>query len=200
MRFPLFNDYHTKYIYDLHSRCQHKTHVFIESVRYCCPIWTNIWIRWETLVILFNITFHRNPCSWSRLPTGGHTDMTKLTGVCLQVRCKRAQEEDEWRTKSMAKVGKCRCSLQYVESLNILHGDDRRRTKIYSQREREGAGIATSYGLGGREVGVPSPGRVKNFLFSTSSITGSGVHLTSYPMGTGGSFPGGNAAGVYPLL
>jgi hypothetical protein len=26
--------------------------------------------------------------------------------------------------------------------------------------------------------------------------TGSGVHLTSYPMGTGGSFPGGKAAGA----
>jgi hypothetical protein len=26
--------------------------------------------------------------------------------------------------------------------------------------------------------------------------TGSGVHPTSYPMGTGGSFPGGKAAGA----
>jgi hypothetical protein len=26
--------------------------------------------------------------------------------------------------------------------------------------------------------------------------TGSGVHLTSYPMDAGGSFPGGKAAGV----
>jgi hypothetical protein len=30
-------------------------------------------------------------------------------------------------------------------------------------------GIATGYGLDDREVGVKSPGRVKNFLFSTSS-------------------------------
>jgi hypothetical protein len=33
-----------------------------------------------------------------------------------------------------------------------------------------------------------SPDRVKNFLFSTSSRPGSGVHPTSYPMGTGSSF------------
>jgi hypothetical protein len=30
--------------------------------------------------------------------------------------------------------------------------------------------IATGYGLDDRGVGVPSPGRVKNILFSTSSI------------------------------
>jgi hypothetical protein len=33
-----------------------------------------------------------------------------------------------------------------------------------------------------------SPGRVKNFLHVVQ--TGSGVHPTSYPMGTGVSFPG----------
>jgi hypothetical protein len=32
-------------------------------------------------------------------------------------------------------------------------------------------GIATGYGLDDRGVGVPSPGRVKKFLFSTSSRT-----------------------------
>jgi hypothetical protein len=37
-----------------------------------------------------------------------------------------------------------------------------------------------------------SPDRVKNFLHSVQ--TGSGVHPTSYPMSTGGSFPGGRAA------
>jgi hypothetical protein len=35
-----------------------------------------------------------------------------------------------------------------------------------------------------------SPGRVKNFRFQTSSR----FHPTSYPVGTGGSFPGGIAA------
>jgi hypothetical protein len=42
-------------------------------------------------------------------------------------------------------------------------------------------GIATGYGLDDRGVGV----RVQ---------TGSEVHPASYPMGTGGSFPGGKAA------
>jgi hypothetical protein len=37
-------------------------------------------------------------------------------------------------------------------------------------------------------------GRVKNFLQIIE--TGSEVHPTSYPMGTGGSFPGGKAAGA----
>jgi hypothetical protein len=40
-----------------------------------------------------------------------------------------------------------------------------------------------------------SPGRVKNFLFSTSSRPALGSP-TSYPMGTGSSFPGGKAAGA----
>jgi hypothetical protein len=33
-------------------------------------------------------------------------------------------------------------------------------------------------------------------LFIVVVQTGPGVHPTSYPMGTGGSFPGGEAAGV----
>jgi hypothetical protein len=40
-----------------------------------------------------------------------------------------------------------------------------------------------------------SPGRVKNFLFSTS--TGSGAHPVSYSIGTGGSFPEGKVAGAW---
>jgi hypothetical protein len=52
-------------------------------------------------------------------------------------------------------------------------------------------GIATS---------CSSPGEVKNFHFSMSS--GSGVHPTYYPMGTGGSIPGvkrpGREAGHSP--
>jgi hypothetical protein len=38
-----------------------------------------------------------------------------------------------------------------------------------------------------------SPGRGKIFLFSTSSRP---VDPSSYPMGTGGSFPGGKAVGA----
>jgi hypothetical protein len=38
-----------------------------------------------------------------------------------------------------------------------------------------------------------SPGRVKNCSLLHSVQTGSGAHPASYPMGTGGSFPGGKA-------
>jgi hypothetical protein len=57
-------------------------------------------------------------------------------------------------------------------------------------------GIATAYGLDDRGVGVRVPVGVKNFSLVYIVQTGSGAHPTSYPMGTGGSFPGGKAAGV----
>jgi hypothetical protein len=40
-----------------------------------------------------------------------------------------------------------------------------------------------------------SPGRGQEFSLLHVVQTGFGVHPTSYPMGTGGSFPGGKAAG-----
>jgi hypothetical protein len=40
-----------------------------------------------------------------------------------------------------------------------------------------------------------SPGRVKNFLHAVQ--TGSGAHPASYPMGTGGAFPGVEAVGTW---
>jgi hypothetical protein len=52
------------------------------------------------------------------------------------------------------------------------------------------AGIATSYGLDDRGVGVRVP--VGSRIFSPPNRPD---HPTSYPMGTGGSFPGGKAAG-----
>jgi hypothetical protein len=56
-----------------------------------------------------------------------------------------------------------------------------------SRRSRDSSvGIATSYGLDDREVRV----RVQTVQ------TGSGVHPTSYPMGSGGYFPGGKDAGA----
>jgi hypothetical protein len=50
-------------------------------------------------------------------------------------------------------------------------------------RRDSAVGIATSYGLDDRGVGVRVP-------------LGSEVHPTSYPMGTGCSFPGDKAAGA----
>jgi hypothetical protein len=56
-------------------------------------------------------------------------------------------------------------------------------------------GIATGYGLDDREVGVRIPVGLRFSLLHVE--TGSGAHPTSYPIGTGGSFPGGKAAGAW---
>jgi hypothetical protein len=56
-------------------------------------------------------------------------------------------------------------------------------------------GIATGYGLDDRGVGVRvSVGQDFSPLHIVQ--TGSGAHLTSYPMGTRGSFLGGKPAGA----
>jgi hypothetical protein len=57
-------------------------------------------------------------------------------------------------------------------------------------------GIATDYRLDDRMIGVRIPVEVGNFSLRHSVQTGSGAHSACYPMGTGGSFPGGKAAGA----
>jgi hypothetical protein len=58
-----------------------------------------------------------------------------------------------------------------------------------------GAGIATGYGPDDR--GVEFKSRLgQEFSLLHFVQTGSGVHPTSHPMGTGGSFPGDKAAGA----
>jgi hypothetical protein len=56
-------------------------------------------------------------------------------------------------------------------------------------------GIATGYGLDSRGFGVRVPVGAR---FPPLHVvqTGSGAHPSSYPMGTGCSFPGGKAAGT----
>jgi hypothetical protein len=56
-----------------------------------------------------------------------------------------------------------------------------------------GAGIATGYGLDG----PGSISAVQDFPLLHSVQTDSGTHPASYPMGTGGSFPGGKAVGAW---
>jgi hypothetical protein len=56
-------------------------------------------------------------------------------------------------------------------------------------------GIATSYGLDDRGFGVRVS--VGSIIFLLHVVqTGSGIHPTSYQMGTVGSFPWGKAAGA----
>jgi hypothetical protein len=69
------------------------------------------------------------------------------------------------------------------------------RTNLYEMFDYSmaTARLATGWTTGGGSRSS-SPGTVNNFLQIVQ--TGSGVHATSYPMGTVGSFPGGKADGV----
>jgi hypothetical protein len=72
---------------------------------------------------------------------------------------------------------------------------------LISIRSHDSAvGIATGYGLDDRGVGVLVP--VGDFSLLLVVQTDSGAHPASYPMGTGGSFPGvkrpGREAGRSP--
>jgi hypothetical protein len=60
-------------------------------------------------------------------------------------------------------------------------------------------GIATGYGLDGREVGVRVPVGAR---FAPLHVvpTGSGAHPASYPMGTGALFPGREADHLLQLV
>jgi hypothetical protein len=54
--------------------------------------------------------------------------------------------------------------------------------------------IVSDYGLDDRVTGVGYPTEAKDFSSSLCVQTGPGAHPASYPMGTGGPFPGGNFA------
>jgi hypothetical protein len=51
----------------------------------------------------------------------------------------------------------------------------------------------SDYGLDDWAIEVRSPTGTKDFSSSPCVQTSSGAHPASYPMGTGGSFPGGKA-------
>jgi hypothetical protein len=57
-------------------------------------------------------------------------------------------------------------------------------------------GIATDYGLDDPMIGVRIPVWAVNFSLRHRVQNGSGAQPASYPMGTGGSFLGGKAAGA----
>jgi hypothetical protein len=62
---------------------------------------------------------------------------------------------------------------------------------------RRGSSVvkATGYGLDDRNSGIQVPAGDGNFFLLHRVQTGFGAHSASYPKGTGGSFPGGKAAG-----
>jgi len=57
--------------------------------------------------------------------------------------------------------------------------------------------IATGYGMENWIIGEWFPVAAGNFSPWHHVQTGSGAHPDSYPIGTRGSFPGGEAAGVW---
>jgi hypothetical protein len=63
--------------------------------------------------------------------------------------------------------------------------------QLYLVRSSSGS-IVSDYGLDDWAIEVRSP-TVSDFSSSPCVQTGSGAHPASYPMGTGGSFPGGKA-------
>jgi hypothetical protein len=61
------------------------------------------------------------------------------------------------------------------------------------QSRDSSVGMALGYGLDDRGSRVRFPARAWNFSLHHRVQNGSGSHPGSYPMGTGGSFPGGKA-------
>jgi hypothetical protein len=57
-------------------------------------------------------------------------------------------------------------------------------------------GIALGYGLDDQGSSVRLPAGTGNFSLHHRVQNGSGAHPATYPMGNGGSFPGGKTAGA----
>jgi hypothetical protein len=65
-------------------------------------------------------------------------------------------------------------------------------SSLHSSRRSSGS-IVSDYGLDDRAIEVRSPTGAEDSSSSPCVQNGSGAHPASYPMGTGGSFPGGKA-------
>jgi hypothetical protein len=85
----------------------------------------------------------------------------------------------------------------YVTHKRVDNGHKESGNSIFPLWSRDSSvGIATGYGLDDGWVGVLVPVGPK--IFSSPLVqTGSQAHPASYPMGTGGSFPGGKAVGAW---
>jgi hypothetical protein len=62
---------------------------------------------------------------------------------------------------------------------------------MYIKSRVSSGSIVSDYGLDDRAIGVRSPAETKDFSSNLCVQTGSGAHLASCTMGTGGPFPGG---------
>jgi hypothetical protein len=66
----------------------------------------------------------------------------------------------------------------------------------YVKSRDSSVGIVQGYGLNDRGSRVRLGAEAGNFSLHQRVQNGSGAHPASYPMGTRGSFPGGEAAGA----
>jgi hypothetical protein len=76
----------------------------------------------------------------------------------------------------------------------ILTNTDKLNSSLLVRRLlcHRSVGIATGYGLGGRETGVRFPAEARDCCSLFHSVqTGSGAHPASYTIGTGALSPGG---------
>jgi hypothetical protein len=72
------------------------------------------------------------------------------------------------------------------------------KIRYYLIKSRDSSvGIALGYGLDDRGSRVRFPAGAGNFSLHYRVENGSGAHPASYPMGTGGSFPGVKATGAW---
>jgi hypothetical protein len=78
-----------------------------------------------------------------------------------------------------------------------MHGHKSTRFECLIPKSRDSSvGIALGYGLDDRGSRFLFPEGAGNFFLHHRVQNGSGAHPASYSMGTGGSFPGGKAAGA----
>jgi hypothetical protein len=85
--------------------------------------------------------------------------------------------------------------MMMIIIINILTGYICQVLAI-SKRRYSSVGIALSYGLDDWGSRDQFPARAWNFSLHHRVQNGSGDHPASYPMGTGGAFPGVKAAGA----
>jgi hypothetical protein len=74
---------------------------------------------------------------------------------------------------------------------------EKRREGGHLKSRDSSVGIVTGYGLDDQMIGIRFPARAGSFSLRHRIQTGSGAHPASYPVGTGGSFPGDKAAGAW---
>jgi len=88
-------------------------------------------------------------------------------------------------------------SSLFIHQYIYTHTHTHTRLLLFGSRDNS-VGIALGYGLDDRGSRVRIPARAGHFSLHHRYVqNGSGVHPTSYPMGTRCSVPGGKAAGAW---